>query len=248
MPRMLPGTHRDTGAVTSPAVRRTPLHDATVTAVRDLTPRMRRLTLHAPSLGAPRPAQDVELVLVDETGRKVKRRYTIRQFRADSAEIDIDALLHGQGHGPGARWAVTAAPGDSIQFFGPRGRLELRPADWHLFVGDESALPAFAALIEALPPSEAAYALVEVHDGSDELPVDAKTRWLHRGDAPPGRPEILGEALGTFATPPGNGQGYLLGESRVVAALRSRMHAQGLANEELYVKGYWNLGRAGRRP
>ena len=157
-------------------------------------------------------------------------------------------MLHGQAHGPGAQWAATAAPGDPIQFFGPRGRLELRPADWHLFVGDESALPAFAALIEALPRDEAAYALVEVRDASDELPVDAKTLWLHRGDAPPGRPEILGEALDSLTTPPGHGHGYLLGESRVVAALRPRMHAHGLANDELYVKGYWNLGRPGRRP
>jgi NADPH-dependent ferric siderophore reductase len=244
---MLPITHRDTGAVTSSAaIRRTPLHDATVTAVRDLTPRMRRLTLHVPTLAEPRPAQDIELVLVDATGRKVKRRYTIRHFRASGAEIDVDALLHGHGNAAGADWAATAKPGDPIQFFGPRGRLELRPADWHLFVGDESALPAFAALIEALPPQEAACGLVEVGDRSDELPVDADVRWLHRGDAPPGRPGILGAAIDSFAPPPGRGRGYLLGESRVVSALRTRFHGRGLANEDLYVKGYWNLGRPGR--
>ena len=58
-------------------IRRTLLHAATITAVRELTPRMRRLTLRAPTVESPRPAQDVELVLGDETGRKVKRRYTI---------------------------------------------------------------------------------------------------------------------------------------------------------------------------
>jgi NADPH-dependent ferric siderophore reductase len=250
---MLPFTHRDTCAVTSSAaIRRTPLHDATVAAVRDLTPRMRRLTLHVPTLAEPRPAQDIELVLVDATGRRVKRRYTIRHFRVrpSGAEIDVDALLHGHADGhrvaAGAGWAATAEPGDPIQFFGPRGRLELRPADWHLFAGDESALPAFAALIEALPPHEKAIALIEVGDGSDEVPLEADVRWQHRGDVLPGGPGILGAAIDAFAPPPGRGRGYLLGESRAVSALRARLHARGLANEDLYVKGYWNLGRPGR--
>ncbi len=233
--------------MTSPVIRRTPLHDATVTAVRDLTPRMRRITLHVPTMSTtPAPAQDVELVLVDATGRKVKRRYTIRHFRPESAEIDVDALLHGHARSPGAQWAATAAPGDPIQFFGPRGKLELRDADWHLFVGDESAVPAVEALIEALPPGQSVVALIEVGDPSDEMPVKGETSWLHRGDQPPGSPDLLGAAIDTLATPPGRGRGYLLGESRVVAALRARMHAHGLANEDLYVKGYWNVGRPGR--
>ncbi len=233
--------------MTSPVIRRTPLHDATVTAARDLTPRMRRITLQVPSLSAtPALAQDVELVLVDASGRRVKRRYTIRHFHPDSAEIDVDALLHGHARSPGAQWAATAVPGDAIQFFGPRGKLELRDADWHLFVGDESALPAIEALVEALAPGENAIALIEVGDPSDELPVKGETIWLHRGEVPPGGPDLLGAAIDALATPRGRGRGYLLGESRVVAALRARMHAHGLANEDLYVKGYWNVGRPGR--
>ncbi|HEY3713882.1 MAG TPA: siderophore-interacting protein [Jatrophihabitantaceae bacterium] len=218
-------------------IRRTPLHTATVVATRDLTPRMRRITLQVPTLDAPRPAQDIEVVLTDDTGRKVKRRYTITNYR--DGRFDVDALRHGEA--PGARWAATAATGDEIQFFGPRGRLELRDAAWHLFVGDESALPAIVALAAAVDAP--AYALIEIGDASDELPVDAEVRWLHRGDAPAGGSDLLGAALDAFPAPPGDGHGYLLGESRAVAALRPRLHALGLANDQLYVKGYWNLGR-----
>jgi NADPH-dependent ferric siderophore reductase len=224
------------------AIRRTPLHTATVVEATDLTPRMRCITLHAPTVQPPRPAQDVELVLADETGRRVKRRYTIRAFRAATGELDVEALRHGHG-GPGSAWAATAGAGDEVQFFGPRGRLELRDAAWHLFVGDESALPAIAALAEAVGTS--AHALIEVGDPSDEMAVAAEIRWLHRGGAAAGAPDLLGAALDAFAAPPGDGQGYLLGESRVVAALRPRMHRLGLTNEQLYVKGYWNIGRTG---
>lgn len=224
-------------------IRRTPQHAATVIDVRELTPRMRRLTLHVPTLDEPRPAQDVELALLDDSGRKVKRRYTIRHHRGAAHEIDLDALLH--GHGPGARWAATARPGDRIDLFGPRGKLELTDAAWHLLVGDESALPAIAALAEAVDAP--AYALVEVAGPADELPIpDATVSWLHRGETPPGTAGLLGAAIDGFTPPNGQGQGYLLGESRAVVALRERM--QPLV-ASLYVKGYWNVARppSGRR-
>jgi NADPH-dependent ferric siderophore reductase len=236
--------------MSTPVIRRTPLHAAIVTAVRELTPRMRRLTLQAPTVEQPRPAQDVEVVLGDKTGRKVKRRYTIRQFRDGNREMDVDALLHGHG-GPGAQWAATAAAGDHVQFFGPRGKLELRDADWHLFVGDESALPAFAALIEALPPTQRAIALVEVGDASGEIGVERDrgglaVRWLHRGDVPPGTPDLLAAAIDELQTPPGTGRAYLLGESRAVVSLRTHLAAHGIGVGETYLKGYWNVGRIGR--
>jgi NADPH-dependent ferric siderophore reductase len=218
-------------------IRRTPLHAATVVDAHDLTPRMRRITLRAPTLERPRPAQDVELVLADDTGRKVKRRYTITRYR--DGRFDIDALLHGCG--PGATWAASTAPGDAVQFFGPRGRLELRDADWHLFIGDESALPAIAELATAARTP--AYALLEVGDENDELPVAAEVRWLHRGGTRPGGLDLLAAAVDVFAPPPGTGHAYAMGESRVVAALRPRLHARGVPNGQLYLKGYWNVGR-----
>lgn len=218
-------------------IRRTPLHTGTVVDAHDLTPRMRRVTLFAPTLDRSRPAQDVELVLADDTGRKVKRRYTITRHR--DGRFDIDALLHGDA--PGASWAARTAPGDEVQFFGPRGRLELRDAPWHLFIGDESALPAIAELVVAVRAP--AYALLEGGDEKDELPIAAEVRWLHRGGAPPGGVDLLATAVDAFAPPPGIGHAYAMGESRVVAALRPRLHALGIPNEQLYIKGYWNLGR-----
>jgi len=87
-----------------------------VIAVRELTPRMRRLTVSAPTLRNqyPRPAQDVELLLTDDTGRRVKRRYTIRHSRSALGEFDLDALLHGTAHSPGARWAAEDMRGPSF--------------------------------------------------------------------------------------------------------------------------------------
>ena len=97
-----------------------------------------------------RPAQDVELLLREESGRRVKRRYTIRRAIRPVGELDLDVLVH--GHGPGSRvGGRRAQPGDAVEFQGPRGKLELPSAPWHLLAGDESALPAIAAICAALP-------------------------------------------------------------------------------------------------
>jgi NADPH-dependent ferric siderophore reductase len=230
------------------SVRRTPSHSVVVTAVAPVTPRMRRITLRAPSLVGltTTPAQDVELILADGTGHRAKRRYTIRNARPGLGEIDIDALVH--PHGIGGRWAESAAVGDEFDLLGPRGHLELRPADWHLFVGDEAGLPAIAALLEAL--DEPATVLAEVGDRSDEIELGradgADVTWLHRGDEPPGGSAMFATALAAIS-PRSNGRAYLLGESRAMVALRPAIEALGIPADRAYVKGYWNLGRGARR-
>lgn len=247
--------------MTAPLIRRSPIHSALVVAATTLTPRMRRVTVRAESMAgvAIRPAQDVELLLREESGRRVKRRYTIRAARPETGELDLDVLLHGSG--PGSSWGATAAPGDAVEFQGPRGKLELRPAPWHLLVGDESALPAIATIVEALPAGQSSVALVEVTDPSDELPLPGEVRWVHRGPASAGGAELLAAALdgvdiptGTVPTGavPTGARAYLLGESRAMIALRAGLEARGIAHDAIFVKGYWNLGRpdrlAGRAP
>jgi NADPH-dependent ferric siderophore reductase len=239
-------------AVTAPVVRRSPVHTGEVVAARELTPRMRRVTVRSQAMvGAVlRPAQDVELHLAEPSGRRVKRRYTIRHHRPDPGEIDLDVVLHGAG--PGAAWGAAAAPGDEIRFQGPRGKLELRPAPVHLLVGDESALPAIAVIAEALPAGERAVAVVEVADAAEEQSISAELFWVHRDGRAPGTPDLLRGPLDEVDLPLGDARAYLLGETRSMVALRAQLEDRGIAHDSIFVKGYWNQGRpdriAGRSP
>jgi NADPH-dependent ferric siderophore reductase len=232
--------------VVQPIVRRSPVHTGRVLAAEQLTPRMRRITVQADAMigVAIRPAQDLELHLRDETGRRVKRRYTIRRARPDLGEHDLDVLLHGAG--AGAAWGAGAQPGDEIQFQGPRGKLELRHAPWHVLCGDESALPAIASIIEALPDDEQSVAVIEIGDASDELPVGGDVRWVHRGDRAPGTPELLLAEAEKISVPYDWAQYYLLGETRSMVALRALFESRGALHDTVFVKGYWNLGRPDR--
>ncbi len=213
---------------------------------------MRRVTVQSDAMRGVelRPAQDVELHLRDEGGRRVKRRYTIRHARPVTGELDLDVVLHGRG--PGASWGASAAEGDEVRFQGPRGKLELTVADWHLLCGDESALPAIAAICEALPAHETALAVIEVADLEDRQPVRASVRWAYRGSRPPGTPDLLLAGLAASSLPDGVGHGYLLGETRSMVTLRAELEGRGIAHDAIFVKGYWNQGRpdriAGRRP
>lgn len=221
----------------------------TVVSSERLSTSLRRIVLGAPELtDFPfDPGQDLMLtVALEADGSPMRRRYTIRALDAAAATVTVDVVVH--GHGPGARWADAAAPGDLIGAIGPRGKITVEAgAAWHLFVGDESFLPGASIMAEALGPDDHAILVVEVGGDDDAIESDtvASTAgsWLVRGaDVEPGTDTLLGPAVDAVELPDGRGHVYLGGELRVVANLRDRLVARGLAPEQTSPKPYWRRG------
>jgi NADPH-dependent ferric siderophore reductase len=216
-----------------------------------LTPHMQRIELAAPELDGfrYRPGQDV-MLLVDVDGRRpVRRRYTIRYLDRARLALTIDVVLHGDG--PGERWVRSSRPGDHIEGIGPRGKVfPNMSADWHLFMGDEAALPAILAMTESLPGDCDATLVLEipVTDDEQDFSAPARTRvtWLHRLSRPAGDPasSLLVAEAADVELPPGRGHAYLLGEASVVLALRERLAARGFSPDQMSPKAYWGRGRA----
>lgn len=213
------------------------------------TPHMRRLRLTAPQLAGfgYLAGQDVMLLVDVEGNRPVRRRYTIRALDQASRILTIDIVLHGDG--PGERWVRAARPGHRIEGIGPRGKITIAAdADWHLFVGDESALPAIFRMAEALPGGTTARILIEIPGPEDELALRAvastHVTWLHRSGVPAGRPAALAAATEQVPLPGGRGHAYLLGEASVVARLREVLAERGLEPGQVSPKAYWGRGRA----
>jgi NADPH-dependent ferric siderophore reductase len=214
-----------------------------------LTPHMQRLRLTAPQLEGFRylPGQDVMLLVAAEGNRPVRRRYTIRELDAAARLLTLDIVLHGDG--PGERWVRSAQPGDRIEGIGPRGKITTSAtADWHLFLADESALPATFAMTESLPDGSLATLVLDIpeEDDEQELSSAAATRisWLHRLGAPAGDPDRLAAEVAEVELPAGRGHAYLLGEAKVVLRLREILAERGLGQDQMSPKAYWGRGRA----
>jgi NADPH-dependent ferric siderophore reductase len=214
-----------------------------------LSPGMQRLVLTAPELAGLdyQPGQDMMLMVAVDGDRPVRRRYTIRALDHTRRRLTIDVVRHDDG--PGERWIAAAGPGDRIEGIGPRGKIFLAPeADWHLFIGDDSAMPAYLAMAGAIPAGGRALLVLEVPGPGGEQDVvteaDAQVIWLHRDSGPAGEPRALVEAAAAVTLPPGRGHAYLAGEATVVLRLRETLAARGLAPEQISPKAYWGRGRA----
>lgn len=174
------------------------------------------------------------------------RRYTIRWWDAEARRVAIDFVVHGDvGHA--GRWAANAIPGDRLQIVGPTGGY--RPADeadWHLLVGDESALPAIAASAEVLPAGRPAHAIVVVDDAGHQLdlasPADLVVTWVHRA-TDPGNHDLLLEAVRALTFPDGRVDVFVHGEAAEVRAVRKHLLGQrGIAGEGTSISPYWRRG------
>ncbi len=220
-----------------------------VASTRQLTPHMQRIELTAAELDgfSYQPGQDVMLLVAADGRKPVRRRYTIRRSDLPRRLLSIDVVLHGDG--PGERWIRSAQPGDRIEGIGPRGKIFASPeADWHLFMGDESAMPAILAMTESLPGDSVATLVLEVPEEADEQDYSAAARtrvsYLHRLGRPAGDPALLTAEAGAVELPPGHGHAYLFGEARVVLAMREVLAGRGLAEDQMSPKAYWGRGRA----
>jgi NADPH-dependent ferric siderophore reductase len=222
-----------------------------VVEVDDIGPRMRRIRLSSDGLDdfSYEPGQDVMLVLRGGE-RPLSRRYTIRAYDPRRKTIELNIVAHGV-HGPGAEWAASTQPGDRVNGVGPRGKIFLdREADWHLFLGDETAAPASLSMLEALAPSTPAQAYLEVSSPDDELPTSVagstsqQVNWLYRGDTPATDSTMLLDALVSADLPRGRGHVYIAGEVQIVNAILRAALARGLAQDQVSAKAYWGRGKA----
>lgn len=169
-----------------------------------------------------------------------RRRYTVRAWDPVDRLLTLDFVVHGDT-GAAGPWASRATPGDVLVFNGPAG--DHRPdaaADWHLMVGDESALPAIAASLEALAPGARAVVRL-VCDGPEhevELasPGEVDLVWVHRGA---GRP-TLPETVEASELPDGTPQVFVHGEAEEIRAVRRHLVLdRGLAAADLSCSPYW---------
>src|SRR5262245_11770401 len=94
----------------------------------------------------------------DGTVETASRDYTPRRYDPAANTLDIEFVLHDAG--PATRWARQVQPRQTLQIGGPRGSFIIPTNfDWHLLIGDDTALPAIPRRLAELPAGSAAVVL-----------------------------------------------------------------------------------------
>jgi NADPH-dependent ferric siderophore reductase len=230
-----------------------------VLRVTDITPKMRRITLHGPdltgfiSLGTDDHVKLIFATTPEEQAaldsfvpgapsdgpKPVMRDYTPRRYDSASGELDIDFVLHGDG--PAASWAEQAEPGQFLHIAGPRGSMIVPDIfDSYLLIGDETALPAIARRLEELPGHRNALVVVEVADQGEQQVFDSQAQvdviWIVRGE------QSLLDVTRRLEMPEGKLYAWVATESGLSRKLRRVLLDEfGLEEEFVKAAGYWRI-------
>ena len=258
-----------------------PIHTFEVISSEQLAPHMIRLVLGGVGFDSFTPGNHtdsyVKIVIVDpdidivslphpltldsfnvlpENKRPSVRTYTVRSVDDSLRQIAIDFVVHGES-GVAGPWAAAAEPGQPVYLMGPSGAYAPDPAaDWHLLAGDESAIPAISAALEALPPDAVGKAFIEVSGPDDEIeltsPDGVDVHWIFRG----GRADLVSDNQAGDNAPliaavkemlwlPGQVQVFVHGEAQAVMHnLRPYLRKErGVEAKWASISGYWRRGR-----
>ncbi|WP_408295325.1 MULTISPECIES: siderophore-interacting protein [Paraburkholderia] len=178
--------------------------------------------------------------------RPVARDFTPRRFDREARELDIEFAMHDAG--PAATWAAQAKVGQYLGIGGPRGSLVIPTGfDWHLLIGDDTALPAIARRLEELPAGTRVAAVIEVADASAQIEFTTQAElhlvWCHRNEV-----SVRGEALLRAVCEiylPENGEGYVwaAGEAATMRAVRYHLCTErGVDKSRIRAASYWKQG------
>jgi NADPH-dependent ferric siderophore reductase len=212
-----------------------------IVRITDLSPHLRAIVLSGPDLaGFVSASFDDHIKVFLDTGAEtpVMRDYTPRRYDAAAGELTLEFALHGDG--PAARWAASAQVGERVSIGGPRGSFVVpTDYDWHLLVGDLSALPAIARRLEELPPGSRAIVRAHVAEADRRTLASAAEvdlQWVD--DA-----AELTDAVRQLVLPAGEGYAWCAGEAQTMAAVRRILvDDKGHNRHAIRASAYWKHG------
>lgn len=173
----------------------------------------------------------------------VRRRYTVRRWDPARGHLTIDFVVHGNG-GVAGPWARSAKPGDVLVFEGPSGGYAPDPtAEHHLLVGDESALPAIGASLEAMAGDACATALLLCDGPAAEIDLPTRAHldeiWVHRQTGEDTTNPLL-DVVADLDLPWGRVQAFVHGEAVETREVRRHLLGDpGITRAALSASPYW---------
>ncbi|MFD6055487.1 siderophore-interacting protein [Agromyces sp. NPDC060279] len=184
----------------------------------------------------------LKYLTLPKSTRPVIRNYTVREFRPELRELDIDFVVHGDD-GVAGPWAGSLPLGASVGLIDQGCGYRHGDADEVVLVGDESALPAVLGILRDLPREARGHAIVEVPELADAqdstAPEGVALHWVARR---PGEP-VGAAALAVLRELPPFGaavSAFAAGESKLATGARRHLVGErGVPKANVDFCGYW---------
>ncbi|KFB08274.1 Siderophore-interacting protein [Nitratireductor basaltis] len=244
-----------------------------VHATRQISPKMRRITLrgkdlarfavgghHIRLLFSPRPGVTPVWPVMGSDGRQawpegerpLLRVYTIRRIDVEAGLIDVDFVLHEGDEMPGAGFAASARPGDIVGMMGPGGG-GLPAGDRFILAGDETAIPAISRMLEEMPENASGTVYLEIANDRERQQLvsrgNFRIHWLSRNDRQAGTTDLLENSVRGECILTGLRDGSFLWvgcEHKAASALREFAKTTlKLPRERHQITAYWRRGKEG---
>lgn len=174
------------------------------------------------------------------------REYTVRRLCQRDKLLTVDFVLHESGIAES--WLRTAVVGDPLGIIGTRMSRKLPTEPHILAMGDATAIPALARLVEesqGTTPLEV-YVIADRNVLGLSFPTSPQVNvtWI---DPAQDAVSQLGPILATQGLRPGT-WAWLAGESTLVGKIRRYLiHGHGMDKERIHFTGYWKVHAASNR-
>ena len=227
-----------------------------VKSANNLTPNMRRVTLHGDALASfPKDSEGAYIkLLFNQAGKEkpVMRTYTVAEQRSDQNEIDVDFMLHNSldnntNHGIAAPWSLDTAAGDEISIAGPGpAKFINTDAEYFLLAGDMTALPALTTNLKRLPENAKGQVFIEVLSESDIQnlikPEGIELQWVIN-DNPGSDASPLFHAIEKDLRQTQGLSTWVACEFKTMKKIRQYLREEcAIERSHLYVSSYWKKG------
>lgn len=226
-----------------------------VKSATNLTPNMRRVTLHGDALGNFPVGSEgayIKMLFKQPGGAKpAMRTYTVAEQRPGQNEIDVDFMIHGGNDGPAhgiaAPWSLATQPGDEISLFGPGpAKFINTDAECFLLAADMTALPALTANLKLLPDNAEGKVFIEILSEADKQdltkPDNVELTWVINDD-PGSDASPLFHAIEQADWQDGKLAVWVACEFKTMKKIRQYLKVErGVEKSHLYISSYWKRG------
>lgn len=173
------------------------------------------------------------------------RPFTIRAYRTEDLEIDIDFVIHNKGLA--SKWVKNAKVGDRISISGLGKKQELNlKYDWFFFIGDLSALPAISVNLETINKNSRGIIILETLSKSDQIieniPENFSIHWVLNSE-PHISNDLLLNKIKKINWLEGNPFIWTACEFSNMKKIRKFFFSKcKIIKEQIYISSYWKAG------